>query len=406
MFREALHHSRLVGAELCAIVLLCSHVVSAQQCDGAFVGTYSLTCDECSAPDPNGHPHCSFSGNVQLTTSCQADSWRTKSDYPLQQVTGGGNSAGCDAAGPARCPALVNGFQIVSVSGQTITVGISINNGEVQGEGCSGGVDASFERTITGAGCCAAVCADSSACAAAGREYSSNGCVCSTPTPPPCIEDQAGPGCQTVADCCSGYGCGGFDTYCGCDDEDCGEQEGICYQGQCTFGSPVLVPTAQSQAYQLTSPSDGVQFDISGTGRLNQIAWTRPAEDLAFLAVDRNGDGKISSGRELFGNFTVPGVTNGFAALAALTNHVGAPYVSADDPEFSKVLLWTDRNHNGISEPEELQPAGNVIRRIGLIPVENNRRDGDGNLFRFRSSAELVSGRIIYIYDVFLRVAR
>ena len=114
---------------------------------------------------------------------------------------------------------------------------------------------------------------------------------------------------------------------------------------------------------------------------------------------ERNGDGQITTGRELFGNFTIPGLTNGFAALAALTNHVGASYISADEPEFKKLLLWTDRNHNGRSEPDELQPASNVIRRIGLIPAETNRRDGGGNLFRFRSWAQLASGRTIYIYD-------
>src|SRR5438034_7693398 len=68
MHRGAIQQSRLVAIALYAIVLMCSRIAGAQQCDGASVGTCTLTCDECSQADPNGHPHCSFSGNVQLST--------------------------------------------------------------------------------------------------------------------------------------------------------------------------------------------------------------------------------------------------------------------------------------------------------------------------------------------------
>ena len=55
------------------------------------------------------------------------------------------------------------------------------------------------------------------------------------------------------------------------------------------------------EAFKLTSAAAGVMFDISGTGHPVQIAWTAPGSYNAFLSLDRNGDGIISDGTELFG---------------------------------------------------------------------------------------------------------
>jgi hypothetical protein len=53
--------------------------------------------------------------------------------------------------------------------------------------------------------------------------------------------------------------------------------------------------------------------------------------------------------------------------------------VSSDDPRFARLLLWTDRNHNGVSEPSELRPASELLSDIGLAYEEHKRRDGHGN---------------------------
>jgi hypothetical protein len=45
-------------------------------------------------------------------------------------------------------------------------------------------------------------------------------------------------------------------------------------------------------------------FDFWGNGHLIQIAWTSAASGNAFLALDRNHNGKIDSAKELFGNIT------------------------------------------------------------------------------------------------------
>lgn len=157
--------------------------------------------------------------------------------------------------------------------------------------------------------------------------------------------------------------------------------------------SPIIIATAKSAAYKLTSVEDGVWFDIDGDGVLDKVAWTEPDSDVAFLALDRDRDGQITSGKELFGNHTLPGVTNGFEALlqtAKDTNEgVATASVSIDDPLFARLVLWTDSNHNGVSEPFEMRPVTELLAEIGLGYQIHNRKDAHGNQFVFRGWASI-----------------
>jgi hypothetical protein len=150
--------------------------------------------------------------------------------------------------------------------------------------------------------------------------------------------------------------------------------------------SPIIIATGSSRDYTLTSAEDGVLFDMNGDGVPRKIAWTKAGSEIAFLVRDLNGDGRITSGKELFGNFTVSGASNGFAALAELQfaeSGVRRGDITSDDPLFATLLLWTDRNHNGASEPDELRPFGEQFSAIGLGYRQHNRRDGFGNRFAF-----------------------
>jgi len=76
-----------------------------------------------------------------------------------------------------------------------------------------------------------------------------------------------------------------------------------------------------------------------------------------MLVLDRNGNGTIDNGRELFGDSTIKSngqtAIDGFDALADLDgNHDGI--VNSNDAQFSNLRLWRDLNQDGISQTGEL----------------------------------------------------
>jgi hypothetical protein len=160
------------------------------------------------------------------------------------------------------------------------------------------------------------------------------------------------------------------------------------------------------------SPPD-VHFDLRGDGRESLYSWTEPGSEDAFLVVDRNGNGTIDDGTELFGNTPVPGrqaVASGVEALRWYdepSNGGNADRaISSADAAFGDLQLWFDRNHDGRSDPDELEPLSNRVARIQLQPQVIGRQDQFGNYFRMRIVIELVSdgrgSQEAFGYDVFL----
>ena len=177
--------------------------------------------------------------------------------------------------------------------------------------------------------------------------------------------------------------------------------------------SPIIIDVAKD-GYRLTSVDDGVLFDLDADGVPEQVSWTHQDSDEAFLAMDRNGNGSIDNGAELFGNGTPAypssDVTtpNGFEALKFLElpdygANLPDETLDANDGSFSRLLLWRDANHNGISEPDELVPAS--AAGVVAIPTDykNKRRvDKYGNQFRQRGTVIWEDGAD-FCFDVWLR---
>ena len=185
--------------------------------------------------------------------------------------------------------------------------------------------------------------------------------------------------------------------------------------GSDTSWSPILIDTGRN-GYKLTGVVGGVQFDLDADGIPEQVSWTHQDSDEAFLALDRNGNGRIDDGSELFGDSTpvYPGIRsltadNGFDALGFLESPdygraVADSLLDARDEVFGRLVLWTDRNHNGVSEPDELQSvAGAGLVGIETVYKEKSRkRDQHGNEFRQKGTVHWADGAAP-CYDVWLR---
>ena len=157
--------------------------------------------------------------------------------------------------------------------------------------------------------------------------------------------------------------------------------------------SPILLDL-DGDAFTLEGLDNPVYFDIDDVGEKSKITWTKGDSLDAFLFFDRNRNGRVDHGGELFGTATPlqegGRAGNGYKALAEFdqvkwggnANRI----IDSMDAIFNHLGLWVDSNHDGISQSQEMVTLHEAqVQAISLGYRVRDERDEHGNWFRFHS---------------------
>lgn len=163
------------------------------------------------------------------------------------------------------------------------------------------------------------------------------------------------------------------------------EADGVPHPDVCGFTPLAIDFDGGALALQRSSAAS---FDIAANGACLDVDW--PSRDMAWLVMDRDGDGAIADGSELFGSGTpmpdrkMP--RNGFAALAVLDDDRDGSITYAD-PRFAALALWFDRDEDRRGTADELVPlAAMGIARLPLGHRIDRECDDRGNCILERTS--------------------
>jgi hypothetical protein len=169
----------------------------------------------------------------------------------------------------------------------------------------------------------------------------------------------------------------------------------------------------QGNGLKLTGPTPAVHFDLDADGDPDRTSWTHMQTKDGWLVLDRNQNGLIDDGRELFGNATPMMLSgnraiHGFEALEEFDrwalggNEDGV--IDAGDAIFGALQVWLDKNRDAVSQPGELLTLSELsIESISLSYFRDDGEDQWGNTFRWWGPIYFEDGSESMAVDVFFQ---
>jgi hypothetical protein len=177
--------------------------------------------------------------------------------------------------------------------------------------------------------------------------------------------------------------------------------------------SPILIDLGNN-GINLGEAGVGVYFDINADGVRDHLQWVRSGGDEGFLALDRNGDGVVDDGSELFGVGTPMileggSAPNGFVGLAQYdSRQLGGNddgLITEADAIWPQLRIWVDANADGESIYSEMRTLKSYgITALETIPRIRKYVDPAGNVIPYWAWAMRTThpGHVLMV-DVFFR---
>jgi hypothetical protein len=171
-----------------------------------------------------------------------------------------------------------------------------------------------------------------------------------------------------------------------------------------TTASPIVLDL-NGDGVRTIGVSDGVRFDLFADGNQVQTGWVSAGDGL--LVLDRDHDGQITSGAELFGTSTkmVDGTTaaDGYAALREFDQNADG-VISSDDTVFADLRVWVDGNSDGLTDAGELRTLASLnVASINANAAVGTETD-NGNILGLVSSYQTTDGVNHDAADVWFQV--
>ena len=172
------------------------------------------------------------------------------------------------------------------------------------------------------------------------------------------------------------------------------------------FASPIILDL-NGDGVRTLAVSEGVQFDLLADGQKIKTGWVSSSDGL--LVLDRNQDGQINDGAELFGTSTILAngqkASDGYAALREFdTNHDGL--ISNLDADYADLRVWVDANSDAVVDAGELNALSAMdVAKISLNVSAGTQLDNQ-NILGLISSYETTSGATHAAADVWFKIEK